>query len=91
MQVTRLVEGAHAAGRIIAAVCHGPAALLEAKGADGRLLVAGKQARFGLRTSSILHEGMCQIFRAGAQCLLYIRVLLPPSPGEAYRIKEQAR
>ena len=45
MQVTRLVEGAYAAGRIIAAVCHGPAALLEAKGADGRPLVAGKQAR----------------------------------------------
>ena len=45
MQVTRLVEGAYAAGRVIAAVCHGPVALLEAKDADGRPLVAGKQAR----------------------------------------------
>lgn len=50
MQVTRLVEGAYGAGRIIAAVCHGPAALLEAKDADGRPLVASKQARSKIGT-----------------------------------------
>ena len=43
-QVTRLVEGAYAAERIIAAVCHGPAALLDANGAEGKPLVMGKQA-----------------------------------------------
>lgn len=32
-----------AAGGIVSAVCHGPAALLNAKGADGSFLIAGKE------------------------------------------------
>ncbi|KAK9841802.1 hypothetical protein WJX81_004046 [Elliptochloris bilobata] len=42
-EVTRLVEGAYRAGRVVAAVCHGPAALLDATDGQGRPLVAGKQ------------------------------------------------
>ena len=37
-----LVERLHAAGRPVAAVCHGPAVLRRAKGADGAPLVKGK-------------------------------------------------
>lgn len=41
--VRRLVEAAHAAGKIIAAVCHGPAGLLSATGKDGRSILAGRR------------------------------------------------
>jgi putative cofactor-binding repeat protein len=37
-----LLERLHAAGRPVAAVCHGPAVLRRAKGADGAPLVKGK-------------------------------------------------
>jgi putative cofactor-binding repeat protein len=37
-----LIERLHAAGRPVAAVCHGPAVLRRAKGADGAPLVKGK-------------------------------------------------
>jgi putative cofactor-binding repeat protein len=37
-----LIERLHAAGRPVAAVCHGPAVLRRAKGADGTPLVKGK-------------------------------------------------
>jgi putative cofactor-binding repeat protein len=37
-----LIERLHAAGRPVAAVCHGPAVLRHAKGADGAPLVKGK-------------------------------------------------
>ena len=58
-QVTRLVEGAYAAKRIIAAVCHGPAALLDANGAEGKPLVMGKQARTA--TSSLQARPACLV------------------------------
>jgi len=38
-----LLDDFAAAGKIIAAVCHGPAGLVEAKRPDGRALVAGKR------------------------------------------------
>jgi len=38
-----LIERLHAAGRPVAAVCHGPAVLRRAKGADGAPLVKGKR------------------------------------------------
>jgi len=38
----KLLTGLNARGKIIAAVCHGPAALIGAKGTDGKPLVAGK-------------------------------------------------
>lgn len=38
-----LVAGFHEAGRVTAAVCHGTCVLLRARGADGRLLVAGRR------------------------------------------------
>ena len=41
--VTRAVESAYAAGRIVAAVCHGPAGLVSARRPDGQPLVAGKR------------------------------------------------
>lgn len=41
--VRRAVEDADAAGRVIAAVCHGPAGLVSAVRADGRPLVAGRR------------------------------------------------
>jgi putative intracellular protease/amidase len=41
--VQRAVEQAEAAGRVIAAVCHGPAGLVTARRADGEPLVAGKR------------------------------------------------
>jgi putative intracellular protease/amidase len=37
-----IIERLHAAGRPVAAVCHGPAVLRRAKGADGAPLVKGK-------------------------------------------------
>ena len=37
------IRAIDAAGGLIAAVCHGPAALVNARGADGHLLVAGKR------------------------------------------------
>jgi putative cofactor-binding repeat protein len=37
-----LIEGLYAAGKPVAAVCHGPAVLRSAKGADGTPLVKGK-------------------------------------------------
>lgn len=40
--VAHLVETAFASGRIVAALCHGPAALVSAKGPDGRFLLEGK-------------------------------------------------
>lgn len=41
--VIRAVETAFAAGKIVAAVCHGPAGLVGARRPDGRPLVAGKR------------------------------------------------
>lgn len=41
--VTRAVESAYAAGKIVAAVCHGPAGLVSARRPDGQPLVAGKR------------------------------------------------
>ncbi|RZI84942.1 MAG: type 1 glutamine amidotransferase domain-containing protein [Rubrivivax sp.] len=41
--VTRAVEAFHAAGKVIAAVCHGVAGLVTAQTADGRSIVAGKR------------------------------------------------
>ncbi|HZX30542.1 MAG TPA: type 1 glutamine amidotransferase domain-containing protein, partial [Rhodocyclaceae bacterium] len=41
--VTRAVETAFAQGKIVAAVCHGPAGLVTAKGPDGRSILAGKR------------------------------------------------
>ena len=41
--VTRAVESAYAAGKVVAAVCHGPAGLVSAKRPDGQPLVAGKR------------------------------------------------
>lgn len=43
MHVRRLVEAAHTAGKVIAAVCHGPAGLLSAKGKDGGSILAGRR------------------------------------------------
>lgn len=39
----RLLADAYDAGKIVAAVCHGPAALVNVRLADGRYLVAGKR------------------------------------------------
>jgi putative intracellular protease/amidase len=39
----RLLATAYERGAVVAAVCHGPAALVGVKGADGRPLVAGKR------------------------------------------------
>ncbi|EAU62604.1 type 1 glutamine amidotransferase domain-containing protein, partial [Stigmatella aurantiaca] len=39
----RLLSSAYERGAVVAAVCHGPAALVGVKGADGRPLVAGKR------------------------------------------------
>lgn len=39
----RIIREIDAAGGIVSAVCHGPAALLNARRADGSLLVAGKR------------------------------------------------
>lgn len=41
-ELGQLVGKFHDAGKIVSAVCHGPAGLLEAKLADGSYLVAGK-------------------------------------------------
>lgn len=45
-----LIEGALAAGKPVAAVCHAPAVLLRAHGADGSPLVAGRKVT-GFRNS----------------------------------------
>ena len=37
-----LIEKMHAAGKVVAAVCHGPGVLRRPKGSDGQPLVAGK-------------------------------------------------
>jgi putative intracellular protease/amidase len=41
--VTRAVEAAFAANKVIAAVCHGPAGLVTAKRPDGKSILFGKQ------------------------------------------------
>lgn len=41
--VTRIVEAAFRAGKLIGAVCHGVAGLVTAQGADGRSVVAGRK------------------------------------------------
>lgn len=38
-----LIRDFHAQGKVISAVCHGPAALVNAKTADGELIVKGKE------------------------------------------------
>lgn len=43
VNVTRAVEAAHAAGKVIGAVCHGVAGLVAARAADGRSIVSGKR------------------------------------------------
>lgn len=42
-EVRRIVEQAERSGKVIAAVCHGPAALVDAMRADGQPLVAGRR------------------------------------------------
>jgi putative intracellular protease/amidase len=42
-RVAEIASAFAASGRVIAAVCHGPAALLGAKGRDGAPLVAGRK------------------------------------------------
>lgn len=42
-ELIAVLERAEAGGRVIAAVCHGPAGLVNAKRADGQPLVAGKK------------------------------------------------
>jgi putative intracellular protease/amidase len=42
-EVARLVSRLWAQGSVVAAVCHGPAALVQAKAADGQPLVKGKK------------------------------------------------
>jgi putative intracellular protease/amidase len=39
----RMLASAYERGAVVAAVCHGPAALVGVKGSDGRPLVAGKR------------------------------------------------
>ncbi|CAM3283786.1 type 1 glutamine amidotransferase domain-containing protein [Pseudomonas floridensis] len=41
--VQKAIREIDAAGGIVSAVCHGPAALINARGADGRLLIAGRR------------------------------------------------
>ncbi|WP_341677739.1 type 1 glutamine amidotransferase domain-containing protein [Niveibacterium sp. SC-1] len=41
--LAQLLQDAAASGGIVAAVCHGPAGLVSARGADGRPLVAGRK------------------------------------------------
>ncbi|WNG35538.1 type 1 glutamine amidotransferase domain-containing protein [Archangium violaceum] len=41
--VARIASAIAAHGGVVGAVCHGPAALLDARGADGRSLVAGRR------------------------------------------------
>lgn len=41
--VTRLVQNFYRQNKPVAAVCHGPAALLNARGQDGELLIKGKK------------------------------------------------
>jgi putative intracellular protease/amidase len=41
--VVRLVQNFYKQNKPVAAVCHGPAALLNAKGEDGELLIKGKK------------------------------------------------
>lgn len=41
--IARLLTEFDRSGKIIGAVCHGPAALINAMGADGRALIAGKR------------------------------------------------
>jgi hypothetical protein len=40
--LTKLIEEMHVADKVVAAVCHGPTALVPAKKSDGSPLVAGK-------------------------------------------------
>lgn len=42
-EVRRLVEAAHAAGKVIAAVCHGPAGLLSSRDGNGNSILAGRR------------------------------------------------
>lgn len=42
-EVTLLVETFAAAGKVVSAVCHGPAALVTAKGPDGESILKGKE------------------------------------------------
>ncbi|MDQ8020700.1 MAG: type 1 glutamine amidotransferase domain-containing protein [Moraxellaceae bacterium] len=41
--VTRAVESAWNAGKVVAAVCHGPAGLVSARGADGKSILNGRR------------------------------------------------
>ncbi|HEY5105244.1 MAG TPA: type 1 glutamine amidotransferase domain-containing protein [Caulobacteraceae bacterium] len=43
-QMRALIEAFDRAGKIVAAICHGPAALLEARGADGELILKSRKA-----------------------------------------------
>ncbi len=40
--VRRIVESLHAAGKVVGAVCHGPAGLVAARTADGRSILEGR-------------------------------------------------
>lgn len=42
-ELANLLQAFAAAGKVVSAVCHGPAGLLEAKGLDGEFLVKGKE------------------------------------------------
>jgi len=43
--VARIAAGIYEAGGVVAAVCHGPSALVDVRLSDGSYIVAGKEAR----------------------------------------------
>jgi putative intracellular protease/amidase len=55
-----LIESMAAAGKPVGAVCHGPAALIKAKGPDGRSIVAGRQVT-GFSNSEEAAAGLTEI------------------------------
>jgi len=55
-----LIESMAAAGKPVGAVCHGPAALVKAKGPDGRSIVAGRQVT-GFSNSEEAAAGLTEI------------------------------
>jgi putative intracellular protease/amidase len=56
----KLIESMVAAGKPVAAVCHGPAALVKAKGPDGRSVLAGRQVT-GFSNSEEAAVGLTEI------------------------------
>ncbi len=82
-EIMRVVETAFAAGKVIGAVCHGPAALVSAKIIDpshplyGQSILAGKQVRHSL-PRHVLIERVHQ----SKQSLDFCSVLSSPSGSE---------